>query len=311
MSTSVELLADGGEAACAPEFFRSREFLEAEGATHTLLVGGAIRPLALPLIVREIEGGGRDAVSPYGYPGATNEGEPLQLSDEQLGASGLVSVFVRERVGWPSLAGGSSRGTVLLHDPERPRHVRETFAWEARRNERDGYSTQVAPGPEVDEETLVAFNEIYEQTMRNAEASNRYFFGLEYLRRCLDFGRSWLVTARDGEGEIGSAAIAAVSDGVLHYFLAGTADSQRSASPGKNGLIALLDLADELGTPLNLGGGINPGDGLEAFKRGFTNASEPFLTHELIGDQAAYERLCEGRTPADESFFPAYRAPLG
>ena len=309
MSNRVELVADSGEAACAPEFFRSPEFLAAEGATHTLLVGGGVRPFAMPLIVREIEDGGIDAVSPYGYPGATNEGSPLELSEELLAESGLVSVFVRERVGFPALAGGTSRGTVLLHDPERPRHVRETFAWEARRNERDGYTTQLVPGPEVEDETLQEFNDLYEQTMRNADAAERYFFGLEYLRRCLDFGRSWLVTARDAEGKIGSAAIAAVSDGVLHYFLAGTAESHRAASPGKNGLIALLDLADELGMPLNLGGGISPGDGLEAFKRGFTNASEPFLTHELIGDRPTYERLAEGHDTGD--FFPAYRAPVG
>ena len=35
--------------------------------------------------------------------------------------------------------------------------------------------------------------------------------------------------------------------------------------------------------------------------------SEPFVTHELIADPAAYERLSEGRDAGD--FFPAYRAP--
>ncbi|CAN5645325.1 hypothetical protein BH10ACT11_BH10ACT11_21950 [soil metagenome] len=307
MSAPAELLADGGAAASAPEFFRSPEFLAAEGATHSLLVGGGVRPLAVPLIVREIEGGGIDAVSPYGYPGGSIEGGSVDCSELDLAGSGLVSIFVRERVGPPAIAGGSERGTVLLHDPERPRNLRDTFAWEARRNERDGYSVQVVPGPEVEQSDLLAFNDLYEQTMRNAEAADRYFFGAEYLRGCLDFGRSWLVLSRDGDGELGSGAIAAVSDGILHYFLAGTADSHRAASPGKNGLVALLDLSDELGMPLNLGGGIKPGDGLEKFKRGFTNASEPFVTHELVADHAAYERLSEGREAGD--FFPAYRAP--
>ncbi len=307
MSTRVELVDDGGAAACAPEFFRSPEFLGAEEATHTLLVDGGIRPLAVPLIVREIKGGGIDAVSPYGYPGGSIEGGSVDCSELELEGSGLVSIFLRERVGPPAIAGGTGRGTVLLHDPERPRNLRDTFAWEVRRNERDGYSTHLIPGPEVEETELLAFNELYEQTMRNAEASERYFFGAEYLRRCLDFGRSWLALTRDRAGEVGAGAIAAVSDGILHYFLAGTADTHRAASPGKNGLVALLDLADEIGMPLNLGGGIKPGDGLEKFKQGFTNASEPFVTHELIGDRDAYERLSAGHGDVGD-FFPAYRS---
>ncbi|HET9593530.1 MAG TPA: hypothetical protein VFP17_11505, partial [Solirubrobacterales bacterium] len=66
----AELIPDRGEAAESEEFFRSRPFLEAEGATHTLKIESEEGVLVAPLVVREIEGsGGRDAVSPYGYPG--------------------------------------------------------------------------------------------------------------------------------------------------------------------------------------------------------------------------------------------------
>ena len=53
----------------------------------------------------------------------------------------------------------------------------------------------------------------------------------------------------------------------------------------------MLDLADELEVPLNLGGGLSAGDGLESFKRGFANAELPFITHEIVCDPEAYERL--------------------
>ena len=112
--------------------------------------------------------------------------------------------------------------------------------------------------------------------------------------------------ARDPEGEPAAAAIAALSDGFLHYFLGGTADASLDASPFKNVVVAMLDLADELGTPLNLGGGVEPGDGLERFKRGFANAELPFVTHEIVCDEAEYARLAGGRDPG--GFFPAYRA---
>ena len=101
------------------------------------------------------------------------------------------------------------------------------------------------------------------------------------------------------------AAIAGVSDPVLHYYLGGTADSAREASPFKNVVAAMLDLADELELPLNLGGGVTPGDGLEEFKRGFANAELPFRTHEVVCDRGEYERLAGA--DAGGGFFPAYR----
>jgi hypothetical protein len=101
--------------------------------------------------------------------------------------------------------------------------------------------------------------------------------------------------------------VAARSDGLLHYYLGGTADSHLDASPFKNVVASMTALADELALPLNLGGGLRAGDGLEDFKRAFANAELPFHTHEIACDAAAYERLAGGRNDAD--FFPAYRAP--
>ena len=51
---SAELLADRGEAAAGGEFFRSRQFLDAEGVTHTLRIHHPGGDLLAPLIVREI-----------------------------------------------------------------------------------------------------------------------------------------------------------------------------------------------------------------------------------------------------------------
>ncbi len=141
--------------------------------------------------------------------------------------------------------------------------------------------------------------------MRRADAAERYFFGREYFDAILSFERSWLLAASRGH-EYGAGAIAAVSDGILHYYLGATADSARRASPFKNVVVAMLDLGDELGLELNLGGGVRPGDGLEEFKRGFANAELPFCTHEIVCAPDEYERLAGDRPAGD--FFPAYRA---
>ncbi len=143
--------------------------------------------------------------------------------------------------------------------------------------------------------------------MSRAEASARYFFEAGYFEQVLSFPHSWLLLARSDEHEIGAGAITALSDGFLHYYLGGTADRALEASPFKNVTVAMMDLADELDTPLNLGGGVRPGDGLEDFKRGFANRELPFTTHEIVSDAAAYERLSPDRDAG--GFFPAYRAP--
>jgi hypothetical protein len=76
----------------------------------------------------------------------------------------------------------------------------------------------------------------------------------------------------------------------------------------KNLFAAMIKLGSELGVPVNLGGGLSPGDSLEDFKRGFASREEPFRTHELVGDLVAYEELAAKAGPGPEGFFPAYRA---
>jgi len=76
----------------------------------------------------------------------------------------------------------------------------------------------------------------------------------------------------------------------------------------KNVVARLVELATELDLPLNLGGGIAPGDRLEEFKRGFANRELPWRTSEIIADSAAYARLSGDRDAG--GFFPAYRARL-
>jgi len=81
-SRVAQLVADEGRAAETDDFFRSRAFYAAEGVSHTLVVGGEGEDeLALPLLVHEIGDSGQlDAITPYGYPGATiraDRGSPV------------------------------------------------------------------------------------------------------------------------------------------------------------------------------------------------------------------------------------------
>ena len=266
----------------------------------------------MPLLVREILGSDRrDAISPYSYPGAAVRGEPIDPAAADLASSGLVSVFVRDRLGEPrAFAGGSERSVVLVSEPSQARKSRMSDRQQIRKNEAAGYAPRVVAGPDATSEDLERFHSAYTETMRVVDAADRYFFDLDYFRTLLASPLSWLVEVAAPGGEVAASALAVRSDGFLHYHLSGTADEHRRRAPSKNLIVAANDLADDLGLPLNLGGGVRPGDGLEEFKRGFANRELPYRTHELVFDPEAYAELSAGRDEAT-GFFPLYRAPAG
>ena len=317
-SAKAELIADRGAAASDREFFRSPPFLAAEGATHTLRIEAGDVELVAPVVVREIEGTGeRDAVSPYGYPGlapssvpfggmATERNRKVDPASIDFSATGLVSIFIRHALAPSPLTGATERNVVQIADPSLPPKSRPSDRRQVRRNLEAGYTLELVPGGETTPDQRAAFLGAYEQTMRRTGAADHYLFGVAYFDRILEADRTWLVIATAPSGEMAAASIAVVSDGYLHYYLSGSADSHLRDSPMKNVVSRLAEQSSELGLPLNLGGGIRPGDPLEEFKRGFANRRQAWLTSELICDEGAYAELSAGR-PRD-GFFPAYRA---
>jgi hypothetical protein len=301
----AELVSDNGAAAAEETaFFRAPSFLRAESVTHSLVISDGT--VVLPIIRREIPGGGYDAISPYGYPGGRLVGEPPHVDDVDFAGTGLVSLFVRERLAAPALLGGLRRGRLLLHNPTKPREIHPRIATKVRSNDRRGYHAAALPGPDVGDALLAAFAVAYTETMKRGGAAKRYFFSIPYLRFCLNAPTSWAVVVSGPEGDVAAAAIAVISDGFLHYYLGGTADVHRDASPAKNLMVGMMDLADKLVVPLNLGGGISPGDSLERFKAGFANCEDEFASHRIVCNPTAYDRLTAGRNSGD--FFPSYRS---
>jgi len=314
----AELIEDRGAAAMSEEFFRSAPFLEAEDATHSLRITSDQGELLAPLIVRGIGAGPeRDAISPYGYPGiiearVDHSGVGSTLASRidpaaiDFSATGLVSVFVRHTLGLPPFAGTSERNVVQIADPSLPPKSRGSDRNQINKNLRRGYTLTVVPGPETSAAERGGFRATYEQTMKRTNAAERYFFTASYFDRILESPRTWLALAHAPDGSIAAASIAAASDGYLHYYLSGSADSHLRDAPMKNVVASLIELSAELQLPLNLGGGLSRGDRLEEFKRGFANRELPWCSSEIVCDRSAYERLSGGRDSG--AFFPAYRA---
>lgn len=231
---------------------------------------------------------------------------PLDPAATDFSSAGLVTVFLRHTLGAPPLSGASERNVVQIADPGLPPKSRPSDRNQINKNLRRGYELRLIPGPETTPEQRAGFLTAYEQTMRRTGASQRYFFGAAYFDRILESAQTWLALAFAPEGEVAAASIAARSDGYLHYYLSGSADSKLRDSPMKNVVAALVELSAEQALPLNLGGGITRGDRLEEFKRGFANRELPWCSSEIVCDPDAYARLTAGRKAGD--FFPAYRA---
>jgi hypothetical protein len=310
VSARAELIADRGAAAAGEEFFRSRPFLDAEGVTHTLRVDAEGAELLAPLIVRTIGAGPEiDAISPYGYPGiAAPSAAVVDPATVDFADTGLATAFIRHHLGRPPLAGAAARNIVQIADPALPRKSRPSDRRQIRKNLEADYELRVVPGIATSAGERAGFLSAYQQTMVRTKAAKRYFFDAAYFDRILEAASTWLALAHAPGGEIVAASIAARSDGILHYYLSGSADSHLRDSPMKNVVATLVDLSTELGLPLNLGGGLTRGDALEEFKRGFANRERPWHTSEIVCDPAAYARLCRGHEAA-AGFFPAYRAP--
>jgi hypothetical protein len=315
----AQLIEDGGASAVGgvgghpSEFFRGAHFLAAERATHTLRIELDDAELLAPLLVRKIDGGPElDAVSPYGYPGfsivgdGTVPGGGVDPTEVDFHRTGLVAVFIRHRLDLVPLARATERNVVQIHDPALKPKSRPSDRRQVRRNLEAGYAVELIPGTETNAGQRAAFLDLYEQTMRRTDAASHYFFGGAYFEEIFGAGRTWLALATDPEGVPAAASIACVSDGYLHYYLSGSADPRLGDSPMKNVLARLIEHADELELPLNLGGGIRPGDALEEFKRGYANRTLAWRTSEVVCDAERYSALTGDRVAG--GFFPAYRA---
>src|SRR3954447_25904972 len=306
----AHLIEDGGAvAADAEQFFRSPAFLEAEHATHTLEIDADEGAVRLPLIVRGIDGTERrDAISPYGYPGGSPALDaPPDPAAVDWSETGLVSIFVRDRIGYRStLRDGTVRAQV--HFAEGEDGIRKRLREQIRRNERRGWRVEASPGPDSPAEARAGFERAYAETMSRTGAGERYLYPGEYFDRLLRSERSWLLAARGEAEEPLAGAIAVASDGYLHYYLGGTSEEGLEDSPMKNIFAAMISLGSELGLPVNLGGGLAAGDSLDDFKRGFATGQATFRTHELICDPAAYDELSSRAGTAPGGFFPGYRA---
>lgn len=291
----------------------------------------------LPMIVRTLSDGTKDAISPYGYSGVYASPSLTSAQLEKawsatftcLRESGIISVLLRDSPlvpQAPHLPGQhsivSGHPTIVLEP------IDSDTAWSGlegncrtatRKARKNRYTGAVRQAERPDLAQGGDFRRLYEQTMGRLEAAPLYFFRDDYYTELFDgLGSNlYIAEVRDREGLVVSSALLMRHDQVLHYHLSGS--SVDDARMGSNNLMiwTATQFAIHHGLrQFHLGGGVGPADGLFKFKRSFGGRELKYAVSGLIIDPDAYQGQVELRakecdTTSDEllaaNYFPAYR----
>ena len=278
------------------------------GEACALFVEDHGKTLLLPILIRPIPGGGRDAASPYGYPGPLVRGtddpnflrEALLAAVRLLADEGIVSLFVRfhpllnpvapSGIGQLVRGGDTISIDLQLPSAELWRQTRANHRIQINRALRAGRTAVL----DEDWTDFEAFKRLYDATMTRLSATDKYRFGDAYfdgLRSVLgDHLKLWIVEI---DGALATAGLFVETSGIIQYHLSG-------ANPdyARDGLMKLVvhfvrSWGKEHGdSELFLGGGVaSADDSLFHFKAGFSSRRFPFHTLRVVVDEDAYTRL--------------------
>jgi len=319
---------------------------QGEGVAHLFLYREGDYQIALPLLLRDLDGlwsvpsptpGLRDATSVYGYAGpvCSHPAVPEEVVRHfQTALRGwlrdlrVVNVFSRLHPLLPQrnlLAGlgdfvvSETVSIDLTFSPAAQRsRIRRSYREDINRLRRKG----VTCVEDVEGSYLEETCRIYHETMRRVGAAEQYFFPLSYFERLREqLGARLRVFVCLWEGKAVCAGLFVACNGILQYHLGATIDDALHLSPMKLLMDEVRLWATGQGLRiLHLGGGItsSPDDPLLYFKRGFSDRTHEFAAWRWIVISEAHQRLCEEKArwneqqdlqPTVAHYFPAYRCP--
>jgi serine/alanine adding enzyme len=302
-------------------YFR-REYAEASallepGRPVLLHLNANTGDVAFPFILRELDGGRTDVITPYGYGGPVSIGReaPVGLFWDEYArwcaANSVVTTFVRFH---PLL--GNQRN---VRPPLRVELLGETIGWRldgdlfarmhphhrrlVRKAEAAGVESSVSVAPS----SLDRFVQLYELTMERKDATGFYYFQPQYWHALEGGLRDRIVLFEAGED---ASLLCLATPPWLHYHLG--ASSVEARKRGANNLLfyeAARWAAREGYTHFHLGGGVGGhADSLFDFKRRFDpDGVLEMAIGKAVHDEDAYRALA-GEDAGLEGFFPAYRS---
>lgn len=298
----------------APIYMRERYqslFAAHDGCEAKLLAcrAGDLRSW-LPMLVRDMGGGVREAYSAYGYGGffgdLTLEEADIDSLRRHLADEGIVALFLRHS---PFLnnrrALPDSLSRLNRHTYAATLQAEESFSqllaripqklrWSANFASRAGLKVHFHPLSDCPDEKILAFYREYVALMAAKDTSDYYHFSesffLDHARRL--GGDCELAEVVDGSGQfLGGAFFLLDQAGWVHYHLS---TARREAMRLQGMELLMLSAFHRYGgrghRSLHLGGGhsLDETDGLSRFKAKFASVKLDFHCTSLICDERTY-----------------------
>lgn len=291
----------------------------------------------VPLILRTLADGARDATSPYGYSGVYASPSLSSVQVQQawcamvntLRELSVISLLLRHSPLVPQASDLPGLRSILSEHPTIVLEPHDALsAWNEmagtcrtriRKAIKNGYTGNVIPATAQDLSLGGDFRRLYDQTMRRLDAVPKYFFSDSYYRELLDgMGPNLLIAeVRDAAGVAASSALLLRHGQRLHYHLAGSnVDDSRMGSNNLMMWTATQYAAEQGLLQFHLGGGVSQRDSLFRFKHTFGGRELNYDVSGLIVDHALYEAQTKRRAEAcridaetllTADYFPAYR----
>ncbi|MDR1253675.1 MAG: GNAT family N-acetyltransferase [Oscillospiraceae bacterium] len=259
-----------------------------------------------------------DFSTPYGYGGFLYEGQVTNSSLHSFFASlqeycvenRIVSQFIRFHPLLQNQKFVEKFCNILKHkstiymDTTSPEKIMENMTSKNRNMVRKAMNSEI--NIDFDKgENLDAFLKIYNETMDANQANSYYYFDKTYFRYLIEnLKDNFLFFHARHQGEIISSAIILFNAHSAHYHLSGTKRDFRNLAPGNLLLYKVAVWAAEHGiSKFHLGGGINQGDNLFAFKKSFNkNGHLDFYIGSNIFMEDKFSYLIELREKIDNHF---------
>ena len=294
----------------------------------------------MPLHLRSVDGGGRDAASPYGYSGVYAHPELTErdvhaawtATQAALRDLGAISVVLRHSPLVPQAPLLPEHQIVVSGHPTRLVEIPdEETAWSAmegrsrtavRKATKSGLVAIVRRADTTDVLGSGSFRLLYSDTMRRRGAAPAYHFGDDYYSALLDGLGDNLLTAevRGDGGFVLAAALLLQHQDRLHYHLSGSAAGAVRTGCTNLLLWEAIRFAARVGLhEFHLGGGIARDDSLYQFKRSFGGREVEYRMSGLVLDERTYHQRVRARAAIlgvtedallQFGFFPAYRAEM-
>jgi lipid II:glycine glycyltransferase (peptidoglycan interpeptide bridge formation enzyme) len=248
-----------------------------------------------------------DISSPYGYCGPFCSSELIFQEGEEAFVDYIKSKCVTEFVRYHYIYNEKHKFTRMIQNLQNRTVVTldTTLDWETiwskefsgtnrnliRKLEREEYKFILANK----KEDLLGFLEMYYSTMKNAGASNFYFFEKDLINRLYeDLGEKIFLVKVEKESIVYCYSLFFISGGIGTYYLSAR-NVDYPKIPGSNYLLAkAVELLQEKGAfVLNFGGGLTneTDDYLFNFKRNFSKRTKEFFIGKRIFNNNIYNQL--------------------